>query len=156
LRKINSTHVQLTPGPALATASGVTALDVEKARNPNLSIHEKFLRLEKAKVMVRKLFPGSHGSKYVLEKIIERLRTHHITPENTIYAESICPDEINHSLGNMTDIFADYFGEVFHMGGLAGIPFTGKTGFAALASHAPESKSEDCRVHFIVIILSVL
>jgi hypothetical protein len=29
-------------------------------------------------------------------------------------------------------------GEVFHMGGLGGIPFTGKTGFNAFSSHVPD------------------
>ena len=31
-----------------------------------------------------------------------------------------------------------HLGEVFHMGGLAGVPFTGKTGFAAFSHHIPD------------------
>ena len=31
--------------------------------------------------------------------------------------------------------------QVFHMGGLGGIPFTGKTGFAAFSHHVPDGKS---------------
>jgi hypothetical protein len=41
-------------------------------------------------------------------------------------------------IGDFTDLFAKHLGEVFHMGGLAGIPFTGKTGFAAMSNHAPD------------------
>ena len=58
--------------------------------------------------------------------------------DNTLYAQSLCPDEINHTKGDLADIFHDYMGEVFHLGGLAGIPFTGKTGFAAYSHHVPE------------------
>eukprot|EP00977_Amphora_coffeiformis_P005365 scaffold1143_cov177-Amphora_coffeaeformis.AAC.21 len=32
-----------------------------------------------------------------------------------------------------------YCGEVFHMGGLAGIPFTGKVGFGAFSHHVPDN-----------------
>ena len=58
--------------------------------------------------------------------------------ENTLFAQSLCPDEINHAKGDLADIFHDYMGEVFHLGGLAGVPFTGKTGFAAYSHHVSE------------------
>jgi len=32
--------------------------------------------------------------------------------------------------------------KVFHMGGLGGIPFTGKTGFAAFSHHVPDGSSQ--------------
>ena len=32
----------------------------------------------------------------------------------------------------------NHLGEVFHLGGLAGVPFTGKTGFAAFSHHVPD------------------
>jgi hypothetical protein len=50
----------------------------------------------------------------------------------------MCPDEINHEEGDITDELATHFGEVFSLGGLAGIPFSGKTGFGAYAHHVPE------------------
>lgn len=34
--------------------------------------------------------------------------------------------------------------KVFHMGGLAGIPFTGKTGYAAYSHHVPDGKLFNC------------
>jgi Limiting CO2-inducible proteins B/C beta carbonyic anhydrases len=53
----------------------------------------------------------------------------------------VCPDEINHEVGDITQELASHFGEVFSLGGLAGIPFSGKTGFAAYASHVPNDGS---------------
>jgi hypothetical protein len=48
------------------------------------------------------------------------------TSSNTLFAQSICPDEINHEEDGITRLFQAHLGEVFHMGGLAGIssPFT--------------------------------
>eukprot|EP00954_Amorphochlora_amoebiformis_P020003 1336131-Amorphochlora_amoeboformis.AAC.1 len=52
---------------------------------------------------------------------------------SSLMAVSSCPDEINRTM----DSFNDYWGDSFHLGGLAGIPFTGKTGFGAYAAHVP-------------------
>lgn len=54
-----------------------------------------------------------------------------------MFSHSICPDEINHEEGDITSELAKHFGEIFALGGLAGIPFSGKTGFAAYAHHLP-------------------
>jgi hypothetical protein len=35
-------------------------------------------------------------------------------------------------------MFANRWGEVFPLGGLAGMPFTGKTGWGAFSSHVPK------------------
>jgi hypothetical protein len=43
------------------------------------------------------------------------------TSDNTLFAQSVCPDEINHEEGDITRLFHAHLGEVFHMGGLAGI-----------------------------------
>ena len=55
-------------------------------------------------------------------------------PEHLLVATSCCPDEINrdldHELSNM--------GRAFNMGGLAGFPFVGKTGFGAFMHHVPD------------------
>ena len=50
---------------------------------------------------------------------------------------AVCPDEINHEHGDITDLFINHIGggKVFHLGGLAGVPFTGKTGFGAYSGH---------------------
>jgi len=62
------------------------------------------------------------------------------TAENTLFAESSCPDEVNHDneLEDITQMFQKTWGEVFPLGGLAGLPFTGKTGWGAFSSHVPD------------------
>lgn len=57
---------------------------------------------------------------------------------NTLFSHSVCPDEINHEPGDITEALRSHFGTHFSLGGLAGIPFSGKTGFAAYASHVPD------------------
>lgn len=59
--------------------------------------------------------------------------------DNTLFAHSVCPDEINHEAGDITDLLHQHFGEIFTLGGLAGIPFCGQTGFGAFAHHVPEN-----------------
>jgi hypothetical protein len=58
--------------------------------------------------------------------------------ENTLFSHSVCPDEINHEDGDITHVLRQHFGAHFTLGGLAGIPFSGKTGFGAYAHHVPE------------------
>lgn len=60
------------------------------------------------------------------------------TRENTLLAHSYCPDEINHEKGDITEFLSSYYSEYFALGGLAGIPWTGKTGFGAFAAHVPD------------------
>jgi len=61
-----------------------------------------------------------------------------MTPANTLYADSLCPDEINHEKGDLADIMKDYWGACFPMGGIGGAPFVGKTGFSAFSNHVPD------------------
>lgn len=84
-------------------------------------------------------FPGAISSQKVLSRYIEVTEKRGYTPDNTLFAQSICPDEVNHEEGDITDLFTKYTGEVFHMGGLAGIPFTGKVGFGAFSHHVPDN-----------------
>lgn len=66
-----------------------------------------------------------------------------MTPSNTVLAESSCPDELNHDHSNhdVSQLMENRWGEVFHLGGLAGIPFTGKTGWGAFSHHVPDDGS---------------
>ena len=61
-----------------------------------------------------------------------------MTKENTLFAHSICPDEINLDGGEIIHELKELFGSPFALGGLGGIPFSGKTGFGAYASHVPD------------------
>ena len=49
---------------------------------------------------------------------------------------------VSHNIisGDITDLFIESIGggKVFHLGGLAGVPFTGKTGFGAYSGHVSE------------------
>ena len=73
-------------------------------------------------------FPGAQDGKYVTEDLMKTLDMIGVTRKNTIFAQSICPDEINHRPTDINKLISSHFGKVFHLGGLAGIPFTGKTG----------------------------
>lgn len=65
-------------------------------------------------------FPGALSSAQVLECFQKVVEPRGYTDDNVLFAQSICPDEINHEEGDITDLFTKYCGEVFHMGGLAG------------------------------------
>jgi hypothetical protein len=93
-------------------------------------------RTERTAALVRRRFPGAIGSAVVLDQIRAFLHRQHWTPEQVLYAQSVCPDEINHENGDLPQLLAHYMGEVFHLGGLGGIPFSGKTGFAAYSTFA--------------------
>jgi len=59
------------------------------------------------------------------------------TQANTLFGTSICPDEINNQSHGLSAMMARYWGSVFPLGGLAGVPFAGKTGFKAFSHHVP-------------------
>lgn len=63
-----------------------------------------------------------------------------MTRENTVMAQSSCPDELNHnqSEDDISLLMRQRWGEVFHLGGLAGVPFTGSTGWGAFSHHVPD------------------
>mmetsp|Transcript_29216 Transcript_29216/g.43053 ORF Transcript_29216/g.43053 Transcript_29216/m.43053 type:complete len:320 (-) Transcript_29216:327-1286(-) len=83
-------------------------------------------------------FDGALKGSETLAMVAKCIETKGFTDDNTLFAQSVCPDEINHEVGDVTNLFTEYLGEVFHMGGLAGLPFTGKTGFAAFSHHVPD------------------
>lgn len=75
-----------------------------------------------------------------LEKtILDELKSNQIEPSNTIWGTSICSDEVNNTFNRFSKIFAGP--GPFHFGGISGLPFTGKTGFRAFASHIPKNGS---------------
>ena len=59
--------------------------------------------------------------------------------ENTLFASSVCVDEINHHHSSLNSRLAHFWGECFYMGGLGGIPFVGNTGFKAYSHHVPKN-----------------
>jgi hypothetical protein len=112
----------------LATKGSIDSDTVSKTLVEKNEVHET----------ITKYFPKAMSAKEILEKVKPVLAKYGFTDDNTLYAQSVCPDEINHQEGDTPELFATYLGEVFHMGGLAGIPFTGKTGFGAFSHHVPD------------------
>ena len=90
--------------------------------------------------LTRKHFPAAMGSKEVLAKVKTTLRSFGANPSNMLSTYSVCPDENNHRDGHIVDQFTKEFGggKVFDLGGLAGVPFTGQTGWSAFSHHIPD------------------
>ena len=93
--------------------------------------------IEKIEQALHEFFPGALTSEECVHKIQAAMQVHGFTAENTLFASSVCVDEINHEHGDITDLLISNWGECFYMGGLGGLPFVGKTGFAAYSHHAP-------------------
>ena len=90
---------------------------------------------------IHKYFPNAAGSSVITDKVQATLDELNIGEDNLLYAQSVCPDEINHHReGCITTDFINTFGrgKCFHLGGLGGIPFTGKTGWGAFTHHIPD------------------
>ena len=87
-----------------------------------------------------KNFPGAMTGKQAEALIAKELTMRGYTGDNTLFADSSCPDEINHDdpLEDITSLFQHRWGEIFPLAGLAGVPFTGKTGWGAFSSHCPK------------------
>jgi hypothetical protein len=88
---------------------------------------------------MHRYFPACLPGEIIVRKMAEALRKFGLTPENTIYGQSLCPDEINCEKGGMAYSLTEYWGECFPMGGIGGAPFVGKTGFMAFSHHVPEN-----------------
>jgi hypothetical protein len=58
--------------------------------------------------------------------------------ESTLVCTSLCADEVNRPLEKA---LSKAYGQHFSMGGLAGFPFSGVTGFGAMAHHIPDGGS---------------
>ena len=73
-------------------------------------------------------------------KFFKPLEKRGFNSENTLYADCSCPDEINHDndLEDLPSLMHKKWGAIFPLSGLAGIPFSGKTGWGAFSSHCPK------------------
>lgn len=94
--------------------------------------------MEQQKIL--QYFPNAiDGYKFTVDVADYLMRKHQLTPKNTLFGYSTCPDEINRSVTN----FKSYYGEKqFPLGGLTGYPFRGKTGFNAFSHHVPDADGE--------------
>jgi Limiting CO2-inducible proteins B/C beta carbonyic anhydrases len=99
--------------------------------------HFLFSWLQKCLSKLAKAFPNAIPNAELVERVSQRLRRYGYD-STTLVAFSLCSDEVNRPL---EDAFYGYYGEHFNMGGLAGFPFAGVTGFGAMASHIPDGGS---------------
>jgi len=86
---------------------------------------------------IEKHFPGSITGLCLDASLFKVMTMFGFDPTTTLVGTSTCPDEIN----RLTDRLCERWGNVdaFPLSGLAGVPFTGKTGFGAFGSHAPDN-----------------
>lgn len=86
---------------------------------------------------VQQAFPGAQSNYDLVNKVKGALGRFGYG-KNTLLATSFCCDEVNRPL---EEDLAAVYGQQFNMGGLAGFPFGGVTGFAAMAKHIPDGGS---------------
>ena len=88
------------------------------------------------KSVIKKYFPDAEQGEIYTKKSIQKLLDNGFDLNKTLLATSVCSDEIIRSATNFRDYLANE--SPFQLGGLAGYPFTGITGFKAFASHIPD------------------
>ncbi|MEX2585019.1 MAG: hypothetical protein WD315_01415, partial [Balneolaceae bacterium] len=87
--------------------------------------------------LIRKSYSNAKkGSELVKDWMDLLVRQHQFDPSATLLATSVCSDEVNRTSLNFHD-YLDH-SSPFEMGGLAGYPFTGRTGLGAFLSHIPD------------------
>lgn len=84
---------------------------------------------------IKSNYPNALEIRSLEQKITSELNLNGFILSRTIWGTSICSDEINNSFNILSRQFVGP--GPFHFGGISGIPFTGKTGVAAFASHIP-------------------
>ena len=82
-------------------------------------------------------FPAALSTSESFQKINNAVLSMGCNTDNTLFASSVCVDEINHHSTSINRRLADFWGECFYMGGLGGLPFVGKVGFRAYSHHVP-------------------
>ena len=88
---------------------------------------------------LEKYFPNSFEAGTCAPLANAVLAKQGFTPESTLFATSVCPDEINADCPefDISNTMERHWGEQFPLGGLAGLPFAGRTGWGAFAAHVP-------------------
>lgn len=87
---------------------------------------------------ILKIYPEANLGKEVTRKCMNRLVDEYgFDTDKTILGTSVCSDEVVRTSTNFRDYLEN--GNPFTLGGLAGYPFTGLTGFGAFAGHIPDN-----------------
>lgn len=119
------------PAPAMAVADTDFATKVE-------SLFKGADKSTQYDVMIKLIFPGALSNEQFQSRVVKTLETRGYTPDNTLLATSLCCDELARCLEKD---FREIYGKNFNLGGLAGFPFAGNTGFGAMAAHIPDDGS---------------
>lgn len=85
---------------------------------------------------ITELYPKADSLSTLEQQILNELKKSNISPSDCIWGTSICSDEINNTFLELGGNFRAP--GPFFFGGISGMPFTGKTGFGAFASHIPD------------------
>eukprot|EP00756_Hemistasia_phaeocysticola_P027765 Hpha_TRINITY_DN16135_c3_g2::TRINITY_DN16135_c3_g2_i1::g.8130::m.8130 len=86
-----------------------------------------------------KHFPTAQRNVVVNDRVAKVLQERGFTSENTLLAHATCPDEVNYDTeDDLVPLMHRQWGEKFTLGGLAGMPFCGQTGWGAFSAHTPK------------------
>jgi len=83
-------------------------------------------------------FPGLICGATAQNRILMALKPFGLTRKNSIYGQSIDPEEVTSDSASLPSLLTQYYGRAFWLGGIGGAPFAGKTGFAAFARSMPD------------------
>ncbi len=115
---------------------------IETSISPySLSFHSTPSIQQESKTVIEKIqttFPTAYKSGDLVSKVQNILSSHGYKNETTLFATSLCCDEVNRELEVE---FTNIYNYNFSMGGLAGFPFGGVTSFGAMAHHIPDDGS---------------
>ena len=134
----------------LAFVATAEAFQVGKPTNRistsiNIVVADKMTKAKETKMsseavafdkLVKKNFPGAISNKDLSVRVRDVLDGKGFTPQNTLLATSVCADELAREL---EDEFVSIYGTNFNLGGLAGFPFAGNTGWGAMSAHVPDN-----------------
>ena len=113
-------------------------LFVDSVREQYYNQQRKSLVDPRAEAACDRFFPGALSSLKTERLVVNQLNKMGYTKDNTLFASSTCPDEVNFKPGEIIDLFKTHYGEHFGLGGLGGVPFTGRAGFGAYSHHVSE------------------
>ena len=93
---------------------------------------------QKAEAAQRASFPTALLSSDLDAAVARTLATRGYSPDNTLFAHSVCSDEVNNKNEELVALMVSRWHEGFALGGLGGLPFAGKSGFRAYLHHVPD------------------
>mmetsp|Transcript_14135 Transcript_14135/g.21121 ORF Transcript_14135/g.21121 Transcript_14135/m.21121 type:complete len:308 (+) Transcript_14135:122-1045(+) len=128
--------------PSKSSARSATSLNIVVG-NDGVSTADKLQSIfasgpqynEDFDAIVQESFPGAMNNKDLVSNVVNHLASKGFTGANSLLATSLCCDELARQL---EDDFNGIYGNNFNLGGLAGFPFAGNTGFGAMSAHIPD------------------